>query len=213
MAFYLGVLLATEGSDDAFKVFAAIERLFSGILGLALSGAVTYGVLQHVRGQAVGTGGIVRAGVRHLFPVWGVSILAGIATLIGLVLLIVPGLILMCRYWVAVPVAVVEDPGASHAIGRSVDLTEGSRWPIFGLLLITGGISIVAGVLSVVVVGLTTPEGLAETARSKAYGEVAATVLTLPAAALQAVAAAVGYHDLRVGKEGADVDELVKVFE
>jgi hypothetical protein len=28
-----------------------------------------------------------------------------------------------------------------------------------------------------------------------------------------AVASAVGYHDLRVGKEGADVEDLARVFE
>jgi hypothetical protein len=30
---------------------------------------------------------------------------------------------------------------------------------------------------------------------------------------LQAASVAVGYHDLRVNREGADVDDLVRVFE
>jgi hypothetical protein len=211
MALYLGLLLVVGASPEAFKAFSLVERLFSIILGLALSGAVTYGVFQHLRGQPADTGDILRAGLRHLFPVWGVSIYAGILTGIGLILLIVPGLMLMCRYYVAVPVAVVEDPGASNALSRSTELTEGSRWPIFGLVLILGVISIGTALLGGFVLAIFA-EGTA-TGRAEALQEVAVTVLTLPAAVLQAVAAAVAYHDLRIGREGADVEELVKVFD
>ena len=36
---------------------------------------------------------------------------------------------------------------------------------------------------------------------------------TLALGPLGAVASAVGYHDLRVGKEGADVEDLARVFD
>jgi hypothetical protein len=39
------------------------------------------------------------------------------------------------------------------------------------------------------------------------------TLLMIPFECLQATSAAVGYHDLRVHREGADVEDLVKVFE
>ena len=39
------------------------------------------------------------------------------------------------------------------------------------------------------------------------------TLLLTPIQPLGLVGAAVGYHDLRTGKEGVDVEELVRVFE
>ena len=39
------------------------------------------------------------------------------------------------------------------------------------------------------------------------------TLVILPFQCLQAASAAVGYHDLRVNREGAAVEDLVRVFE
>jgi hypothetical protein len=211
MVLYLGVLLGVGASPDAFKIFALVERLFSTLVTLMLSGAVTYGVFQHLRGQPADTGDIVRAGLRHLLPVFVVSLFAGVLTGIGFLLLVVPGLVLMCRYWVAVPVAVVEEQGASNALSRSSELTEGNRWRVFGLLLILGAIAI--GTAMLAGFGLAWFVAEDQTPRANAVQEMVLTLVTLPLAALQAVAAAVGYHDLRVGREGADVEELVKVFD
>jgi hypothetical protein len=208
---YLGVLLAVGASTEAFTVFSSLEAFFSILVNLVLSGAVTYGVFQHLRGQSAGTTDILRAGLRHLFPVLGASILSGLAMMLGFIVLVVPGLILMCRFWVAVPVAVVEDPGAGNSLSRSTELTEGSRWPIFGLALILGAITIGVAMLVGVLIrlsGATPPVD-----RAELFGELAGTLLSLPVQLLGAVAAAVAYHDLRVGREGADVEELVKVFD
>jgi hypothetical protein len=51
-------------------------------------------------------------------------------------LLIVPGLILMVIWSVAVPAKVVEKIGVFDAFTRSRDLTRGRRWPIFGLFVL-----------------------------------------------------------------------------
>lgn len=43
--------------------------------------------------------------------------------------------------------------------------------------------------------------------------QMALTLFLLPFQCLQAAAPAVGYQDLRLHREGADVDDLVRVFE
>jgi len=112
-----------------------------------------------------------------------------------------------------VPVAVVEAPGASAAVSRSYELTTGNRWRVFGIVLVVMsaffGIAILIGGV-VEIVGLGEVEG---DAHSALRSEVLATLLLLPIIPLQAISQVVVYHDLRVGREGADVEELVKVFE
>jgi len=211
MALYLAALVATDGEPSSFQLFKTIENLYSRLVNLALSGAVTYGVFQYLRGQPAATGAIVRAGLRHLAPVWGVSILSGLAILLGLVCLIVPGVYFMCSYWVAVPVAVIEEPGASASLTRSSELTDGNRWRVLGVLLINAALMFGLGVVMAVIIAVTGFE--AHAGRASAYEEVGATLVSLPLSALYAVTAVVGYHDLRVGREGVDTEELVKVFE
>ena len=42
----------------------------------------------------------------------------------------------LCAYYIAVPVCVIERPGVIQSMSRSADLTYGTRWRIFGLVLV-----------------------------------------------------------------------------
>ena len=64
------------------------------------------------------------------------GIVAGIGVVIGLVLLIVPGLVLLTR-WALIPaVIVIEKRRAGEAFNRSWELTRGYGWTAFGSLLV-----------------------------------------------------------------------------
>jgi hypothetical protein len=65
-----------------------------------------------------------------------VSLLSAIGVVIGLVLLILPGLYLLTIWAVAAPVIVIERPGVFGAFGRSQELVKGNGWSVFALLLI-----------------------------------------------------------------------------
>ncbi len=65
------------------------------------------------------------------------SILAGVAIVIGLFLLLVPGLILITWWILIVPVIVLEGSSAGDAFGRSRELVRGYGWNVFGVLLLT----------------------------------------------------------------------------
>ena len=60
--------------------------------------------------------------------------------LVGLasILLLIPGIVVLCMFYVAIPVAVVERMGASDALSRSKALTAGHKMTIFGLTLLSG---------------------------------------------------------------------------
>jgi hypothetical protein len=193
--------------------------LVSNILGLILIGAVTFGVFRALSGEGATLGEIVRLGFSRLGTVWGTAILTGLAVGLGICALIIPGLILMARFWVSVPVAVIEEPGATAAMGRSAELTEGNRWKVFAVAVVLGAIQFgFTMACGIVLALLDTPAAGAapESARAQAmlspWLQALQDVLILPIVALNAVGPAVAYYDLRVGKEGADVEDLVKVF-
>jgi hypothetical protein len=72
------------------------------------------------------------------------SILFGIGFVIGIVLLIVPGIIFAVVFFYF-GYAIVQQPelGAVDAMKRSADITRGYRWPLFGLALLLVLINIV----------------------------------------------------------------------
>lgn len=190
--------------------------LLKGLLALVLSGALAYGVINQLRGFPASVGETIKVGLGSLGRVFLVSLLVGIVTAFGLMLCIVPGVMWMCSNWVAVPVAVVENPGVRASLDRSQELTSGTRVGVFAVILVIG---MIVGVISTVVSATLTNMGATMAGTKDLQGPALAvtqgliTLLLIPFECLSATAVAVGYHDLRVNREGANVDDLVRVFE
>jgi hypothetical protein len=64
------------------------------------------------------------------------AILAGLGIVLGLILLIVPGLVLMTWWAVIVPVVVLESRSAGEAFTRSRELVRGNGWGVFGIIVL-----------------------------------------------------------------------------
>jgi hypothetical protein len=215
---FLMLLLAAglPMAPETASLLTTGSGLVEHLAGLVLSGALTFGVVQHLRGQRLGVGEVVAVGLRSAVRVFLVSLLAGLATLVGVLLCIVPGIIVSCMLWVAVPVAVMEDAGVLESMNRSQTLTLGTRMSVFAVNLLMGlivggaGIAIFGG--STMLVALIGGAGEASPALL-AGGQLVGTVLAMPFQCLQAASVAIGYHDLRVHREGAGVEDLVGVFE
>lgn len=178
--------------------------LFDTLAGNLVTAALVYGTVQELRGRHAGLGDAVANGLRTLWPVFALAVLIFLGVGAGLLVLLVPGLVLMTMWWVAVPVAVVERPGVLASLGRSVNLTAGHRWPILGIV----------AVLFALQVGLSLVlDRTAAWADFAHAGAVADWLVSAAVTALGATVAAVGYHDLRVLKEGADIEQIAAVFD
>jgi hypothetical protein len=94
-------------------------------------------------------------GMSRIASVAGASILAGIAIVIGLLLLIVPGLVLITWWAVIIPIIVLEHVGTFDSFSRSRELVRGFDWQVFGVIviqfLIFIAFSIVLGILLIAV--------------------------------------------------------------
>jgi hypothetical protein len=99
-------------------------------------------------------GEMVRSVTGVLGALIGNGILKAIAVVIGLILLIVPGLILLTIWAVTGPAIVVERKGAIDAFGRSRELVRGEGFSVFAVLVVTLliviGIGIVLGIIGAV---------------------------------------------------------------
>jgi hypothetical protein len=73
----------------------------------------------------------------HLAAVIVAGILAALGIVIGLILLIVPGLILLTIWAVIIPVIVLENKSAGESFGRSRELVRGYGWGVFGVIVLT----------------------------------------------------------------------------
>jgi hypothetical protein len=87
----------------------------------------------------------------HLGTLVLTGILAGIGIVIGLALLIVPGLFLMTIWLLIVPAIMLEGCGVSAAFSRSRELVRGYGWSVFGVIVLTFlifiGVGLVFGIL------------------------------------------------------------------
>jgi hypothetical protein len=129
--------------------------------------------------------------VRAVAPVLGslilVAVVAGILIVIGLFLLIVPGLILVTIWSVAIPVVVMEHPSGLRALGRSRELVRGNGWQAFGVIF----------VLYLVVVIISGVLDAAGNSAGTGAGIVVAVVVGILGAPFPALAQAVLYFELR----------------
>lgn len=106
-------------------------------VAIGQGGIIHVGLLQMQR-EPVGVGQGLVSSFRFALPVIGISILAWLGILLGLILLIVPGLMLMTIWVVALPVALSERTSVIQALEESGEMTKGVRWQVFALLLIAG---------------------------------------------------------------------------
>jgi len=72
----------------------------------------------------------------HLGAVVVAGILAAIGIIVGLILLIVPGLVLMTWWAVIVPTIVLENRSAGESFTRSRELVRGYGWGVFGVIVL-----------------------------------------------------------------------------
>lgn len=202
---FLYLVMLREGaiSFSSPRTAQYVLMLLMRLLESVATGAVTYGVIQSLRGRPVGTGPSVAMGLQRMLPVLGTGILVGLAVVAGFIALLIPGIILACGLSVAIPTAVVEKSSGTTAMGRSWALTKGAKGSIFLAFLLFGVIGGVVGFVLELAIGEKTLVGsLAITA-----------VQLLLSGGLSAVFGAVLYHDLRVSKEGASVEDIAQVFD
>lgn len=147
----------------AVYVVAAVIEAVLGLLGVvglllaAIVGVVASFLLQAALVKAVddvrdgrvdmSLAETLRAARPAVGRVAGASILASLAIVVGLILLIVPGLYLITIWCLIAPVLVLEGATIGSSFGRSRELVRGYGWQVFVTLVLVYIILIVANLV------------------------------------------------------------------
>jgi hypothetical protein len=143
-----------------------------------------------------------------------IIILVGFGVLLGLILLIVPGILLSLAWSLAIPVAVIERRGPFDALPRSSMLTRGSRFRIFVILLFVIVfvyiITIIFQAPMLFTIGLSRlrdPQAVPAWINVLSQiGSFLSSSLVLP---VSTIAVSLIYYDQRVRKEGFDLQLMM----
>ena len=203
---------AVTPAEAHARLGASLINDFASLVGNSLVlGACVKALSDAYLGQRPDTRDSLRFGLRRLLPLIVLVIVRGLGQVLGLILLIVPGVWLYAAWAVAVPALVIERAGPLRSLGRSRRLVKGSWWRTAGALLVASVISLVIGGL---IQGLLTAAALSSGNPSLLF-VVVITVLAaiVTAVVLQPFAAAVTtvlYYDLRIRREGYDLELMAE---
>ncbi len=196
-------------------VFALLAAIVGGIAFLFSVGATVYAVSEIYTGRETS----IRASLNRVRgkagTIFGVLFFTGLLFFAGLIVLIIPGIYLMCRVCVATPAALLEDIDATASIRRSFELTRdfaGRGFMIYLLYFV-----MVWGVVAVFQFPFML---LAATSARQTQLLILWTVLmqvghflgSVLVAPVSTIGFALFYYDLRVRKEAFDLQMMMQAI-
>ena len=146
---FVVVLTAINGTIDYFTWDAApMSQLAATPLRIAIGVFFSFQLLKIM----VDKTGLNSRGEADVFlPYFGLSVLYGLAVILGLMLLVIPALFLVARWCLAQPLVVAQGRGVMKAFGESWERTSGNDFPIIVAVLlfflVPMAISIAAGLM------------------------------------------------------------------
>jgi hypothetical protein len=203
--------------------------IFAGAAGLVLLYMVIFSISQAATIWAVSelylgrTASIREAYLNSKGRVWTVilvTIMVGLATgLVGGIfffLLFTPGIYLAGRLALSVPAVIVEKESAVASMERSMELTKGHFWQVMLLLILVGVLSnVVSVMLQFPVIFLTVSAAMAKRPVSTGvsiYQYIAGFVSQTVVGPVGTISLALMYYNLRVRKEGFDIQHLMNTL-
>ena len=205
---YTALVFSGKPDLHGISVWQNVSVAANGLLSIVATAAMLYGVIENLSGKKVGVLDLVAVGLKRMLPVLGVGILSFLAIAVGFVCIIVPGVILACMLYVAVPAAVAERPGVMASLKRSQELTSGYKLQIFGIILVMFVLQFAAKYMLQNSI-LPAHPTMSDVHMLLIVGLAINIVLTSLSASVNGVV----YHDLRVAKEGVATEDLARVFE
>ena len=215
-AVILGIVrMSSARAVGAVGVGGIGQALLAGLVGLVtgliLQGALIHGTVSDMNGKRPTVPQSLSVGLNNFLPLFAVGLLAGLAIVIGVILLIVPGIMIAVAWCVAAPALVAERRDVMDTFGRSAELTRGNRWRIFGLFVIYG---IAAAIFEAVISAIAGVAFFASPGASLAVMSVVIQpLLSIITSMVGATAAAVLYVELRRVREGVGPEAIAAVFD
>lgn len=180
-------------------VMFALTLLVVALTAPLLQAATIRVVAGSFTGEPSPLGDCLRLALRKMWTLLGYGMVTGMIMAVGLMLCFAPGLIFMTWYYLGASALVIEDLGVGGAMARSKAISAGRRWEILGYAIVTGIL------FQGLIFALNFAAGLVLDPRFAPWVSLPFTsLLSMPLA----VAPVVYYFNLRVAREGFDLERL-----
>lgn len=137
-SYFIGSQLANAepGSQLAIAAISFGSMVVFLLFSMLVQGALVRATTAFAEGGRASFAECLSVGLSAAVPLIGLTILMVLALMAGFILFVIPGIILLLMWAVAVPALVTERIGIFAAFGRSRALTKGARWRILGFFLL-----------------------------------------------------------------------------
>lgn len=195
----IGMEQLTSGYDaDLSPAETAIPTAVSFLVVAPLMAAMCIHALLRVgHGERPRVGPALTSGLEAFAPVLLAVVLAGLGIAVGLLLLILPGVYVAVRWYLAPQVVVVDGARGTEALRRSAELVRGAWWRTFALVLLAN----LAALLPAFIL-LAPFEALADSQDRAVWSLVGTVATETVAAPFVALFSTLLYFDLRARAEG-----------
>ncbi|MGD8868189.1 MAG: hypothetical protein PVI01_11175 [Gemmatimonadales bacterium] len=187
-----------------------VAFVLGAVGGLIAAGATLRAISETYLGAVAEVTPAIQFALRKAWRLFVAGLAAYLLMLVAALFFVIPGIIVACGYAVVPQVAVLEDelPAPTNALGRSWHLTKGFKWRAFGLYVIALVVLyipfVAAGMISVAIPGIFASE------TASLFLSVGAQLFWLVLYPVFACILTLFYYDLRVRKEGFDLEHLAR---
>lgn len=188
--------------------------VLTGLTALLASGACFKAVSDAYMGEAPNWRDSLRFAFGKLGSLLWLTVIVVVILILAFIALVLPGIYLGVAFAVALPVLLVEDIRGFKALSRSFQLTKGRWWPTFGTLLVALVLLYVVGIVIGLIFAALASAIISGSSSNLVLFVVISAVLGIISRTLTtpffAACATVIYYDLRVRKEGYDLELLAR---
>ena len=208
-------LFATQSDLTSYTVSSLVLTLLVGLVVLLANAAFFKAVSDTYLGEAPHWRESLAFAFRRLGSVLWLSIVTFVVLVLALIALVLPGIYLAVAFSVALPVLLVEGTGGFKALRRSFDLTKGRWWATLGTILVAAVLIVVVqfavGLILGLIGGLVFPNATGGSPVARVILQrVLDTFGRMISIPFFAACVTVIYYDLRVRKEGYDLQLLAE---
>jgi hypothetical protein len=199
----------SSGASFGPILLGLIVTILAILPAFVLQATLTRAAIDDLTGKPVSIQNALQTGIANLFPLFGLAIVMGLGIGIGVLLFVVPGLILLTCWVTAPPALVVERLGILQSMQRSLELSRGHRWALFGVIVLFYIAMLIVGL----VVGLIASGTVGIAAMGGLFFGILNGIAQTFVAMVSTVGIAAIYFELRRIREGVDVSGLASVFD
>lgn len=216
----LNIYLTASGGLLSNLILAVVYAALSLVLNALATASTVFIVSESYLGRGLSAGRALERAAPYIWRLLVLSLLTGLVVGIGFLLLLVPGIILVAGLILGPPVLVLEGSAtATDAMGRAWALSRGSRGKILGLLITMVllvyipiiALGMIASLFFGASVAVVTPDASSPGAAvliASVGGVVQILLYPMVYCALTVI-----YYDLRVRKEGFDLEVLASALQ